>query len=154
MQCVIGMDIQRTFAEVVFWEADRLRPAGRIDMTRSGLEGFGRSLGKEDEVHRGNRQRDGGGAGAQPVCSASDRCQSGTSEGDCTCSRQPEVWLPDAETELRRRLVARRNQVVRHRTQERGAFHSSAASYPGRAHMPPCSAGWVGLWLDDRNRQQ
>jgi transposase len=43
---VIGMDIHRTFAEVVFWEAGQLRPAGRIDMTRSGLEGFGRSLSK------------------------------------------------------------------------------------------------------------
>ncbi len=29
MQCVIGMDIHRTFAEVVFWETGRLRPAGR-----------------------------------------------------------------------------------------------------------------------------
>jgi len=37
MQRVIGMDIHRTFAEVVFWEAGRLRPAGRIDMTRSGI---------------------------------------------------------------------------------------------------------------------
>src|SRR5260370_16098573 len=46
----IGMDIQRTFAEVVFWEDGKLRPAGRVSMTRSGLEGFGRSLGKEDEV--------------------------------------------------------------------------------------------------------
>ena len=50
MQRVIGMDIHRTFAEVVFWEAGRLRPGGRVDMTRSGLEGFGRSLSKEDEV--------------------------------------------------------------------------------------------------------
>ena len=31
MRRVIGMDIHRTFAEVVFWEAGRLRPAGRID---------------------------------------------------------------------------------------------------------------------------
>ena len=50
MQRVIGMDIHRTFAEVVFWEAGRLRPGGRVDMTRSGLEGFGRGLSKEDEV--------------------------------------------------------------------------------------------------------
>ena len=50
MQRVIGMDIHRTFAEVVFWEAGRLRSGGRVDMTRSGLEGFGRSLSKEDEV--------------------------------------------------------------------------------------------------------
>ena len=47
---VIGMDIHRTFAEVVFWETGRLRPAGRVDMTRSGLEGFGRTLDKADEV--------------------------------------------------------------------------------------------------------
>ena len=50
MRRVIGMDIHRTFAEVVFWEEGKLRPAGRISMTRAGLEGFGRSLGKEDEV--------------------------------------------------------------------------------------------------------
>ena len=47
---VIGMDIHRTFAEVVFWEAGRLRPAGRVDMTKAGLEGFGRTLSKQDEV--------------------------------------------------------------------------------------------------------
>ena len=50
MRRVIGMDIHRTFAEVVFWEDGKLRPAGRITMSRAGLEGFGRSLGKEDEV--------------------------------------------------------------------------------------------------------
>ena len=50
MRRVIGMDIHRTFAEVVVWEEGRLCPAGRVDMTRSGLEGFGRSLSKEDEV--------------------------------------------------------------------------------------------------------
>jgi transposase len=49
MQRGIGMDIHRTFAEVVFWEAGRLRPGGRLDMTRSGLEGFGRNLSKQDE---------------------------------------------------------------------------------------------------------
>jgi transposase len=50
MRRIIGMDIHRTFAEVVFWEDGRLRPAGRIDMTRSGLEGLGRTLTKDDEV--------------------------------------------------------------------------------------------------------
>ena len=28
----------------------QLRPAGRVDMSRAGLEGFGRTLNKEDEV--------------------------------------------------------------------------------------------------------
>lgn len=50
MRRVIGMDIHRTFAEVVFWESGRLRWYGRIDMTRAGLEGFGRRLEATDEV--------------------------------------------------------------------------------------------------------
>ncbi len=40
MRRVIGMDLHRTFAEVVVWEDGRLRHAGRVDMTRSGLEGL------------------------------------------------------------------------------------------------------------------
>jgi transposase len=39
MRRVIGMDIHRTFAEVVIWEQGRLRRAGRVDMTRTALEG-------------------------------------------------------------------------------------------------------------------
>lgn len=50
MRRVIGMDIHRTFAEVVIWEAGKLQPAGKVDMTRSGLEGFGCTLTREDEV--------------------------------------------------------------------------------------------------------
>ena len=47
---MIGMDIHRTFGEMVFWEDGRLRPAGRIAMTRSAREAFGRTLSKDDEV--------------------------------------------------------------------------------------------------------
>ena len=50
MRRVIGIDIHRTFGEVVFWEDGRLRRAGRIDMTRTALEGFGKSLLASDEV--------------------------------------------------------------------------------------------------------
>jgi len=50
MRRVIGIDIHRTFGQVVFWEDGRLRPAGRIDMTRTALEGFGKSLLPSDEV--------------------------------------------------------------------------------------------------------
>jgi hypothetical protein len=44
------MDVQRTFAEVVFWGDGRIRHHGRVDMSRSGLEGFGRSLRMDDEI--------------------------------------------------------------------------------------------------------
>ena len=46
----------------------------------------------------------------------------------------PEIWTPDAETERLRRLVARRNQVVRHRTRIKNEVHSIL-----HAHLiPPC----------------
>lgn len=50
MRRVIGMDIHRTFAEVVFWEEGKLRHHGWVDMTRSGLEGFGRALQGDEEI--------------------------------------------------------------------------------------------------------
>ena len=50
MRRVIGIDIHRTFGEVVIWEDGRLRHAGRIDMTRTALEGFGKKLVATDEV--------------------------------------------------------------------------------------------------------
>jgi transposase len=59
MRRVIGMDIHRTFAEVVFWEAGKLRPAGRVSMTRTGLQAFGRGLNKECPSSEFLRQRVG-----------------------------------------------------------------------------------------------
>ena len=50
MRRVIGIDIHRTFGEVVIWDNGSLHHAGRVDMTRTGLEGFGRSLRATDEV--------------------------------------------------------------------------------------------------------
>lgn len=41
---MIGIYVHRTFGELVFWENGRLRYAGRIDMTRTALEGFGKTL--------------------------------------------------------------------------------------------------------------
>jgi hypothetical protein len=39
---VIGIDIHRTFGEVVIWKKGVLRHAGRVDMTRTALEGSAR----------------------------------------------------------------------------------------------------------------
>lgn len=50
MRRVIGMDIYRTFGEVVIWENGLTRHAGRVDITRTALEGFGRQFLKTDEV--------------------------------------------------------------------------------------------------------
>jgi nicotinamidase-related amidase len=50
MRRVIGIDIHRTFGEVVTWENGLTRHEGRVEMTRTALEGFGRRLLKTDEV--------------------------------------------------------------------------------------------------------
>src|SRR6516225_5090229 len=46
----------------------------------------------------------------------------------------PEIWLPDTGTECRRRLVARRNQVVRHRTRIKNEVHAIL-----HAHLVPAA---------------
>jgi transposase len=153
MRRVIGMDIHRTFAEVVFWEAGRLRPAGRVDMTRSGLEGFGRALSKEDEVvveATGNamavvrvlspyvsRVIVANPLQVKAIAHAhvkTDKIDAGVLASLRAADFLPEVWLPDANTERLRRLVARRNQIVRHRTRIKNEVHAIL-----HAHLvPPC----------------
>jgi len=153
MRRVIGMDIHRTFAEVVFWEDGRLRPAGRVDMTRSGLEGFGRTLAKTDEVvveATGNAMavvRVLGPYVARVIVAnplqvkaiahaqvKTDKIDAGVLASLRAAGFLPEVWVPDADTERLRRLVARRNQVVRHRTRVKNETHAIL-----QAHLvPPC----------------
>ena len=50
MRRVIGIDIHRTFGEVVTWEDGKLRNLGRVEMTRTALEGLGGKLLSTDEV--------------------------------------------------------------------------------------------------------
>lgn len=153
MRRVIGMDIHRTFAEVVFWEEGRLRPTGRVSMTRSGLESFGRSLSKEDEVVI---EATGNAMAAVRVLAPhvarvivanplqvkaiahahvkTDKIDAGVLASLRAADFLPEIWLPDADTERLRRLVARRNQVVRHRTRIKNEVHAIL-----HAHLiPPC----------------
>ena len=50
MRRVIGIDIHRTFGEVVIWDEGKVHRAGRVEMTRTALEGFGKRLRSSDEV--------------------------------------------------------------------------------------------------------
>lgn len=47
---VIGMESHSTFAEFIVWANSGLRLGGRIGITRSSLEGFGRALPGDDVV--------------------------------------------------------------------------------------------------------
>src|SRR6516165_12466058 len=143
MRRVIGIDIHRTFGEVVFWEDGRLRRAGRIDMTRTALEGFGKSLLASDEVVI---EATANSMGVSRVLAPfvarviianplqvkaiaqahvkTDKIDAGTLASLQAAGYLPQIWTPDAETERNRRLVARRYQVVRHRTQRKNEVHS------------------------------
>jgi transposase len=143
MRRVIGMDIHRTFAEVVVWDEGRLGHAGRIDMTRTALEGFGKGLRPTDEVVV---EATGNAMAVVRVLSPfvarvvianplqvkaiayahvkTDKIDAGVLAKLHAAGYLPEVWTPDAATERLRRLVARRDQVVRHRTRIKNEVHS------------------------------
>lgn len=127
MRRVIGIDIHRTFGEVVFWEEGRLRHGGRVDLTRTGLEGFGKALRPTDEVvieatwncMAVSRVVIANPLQVKAIAHAhvkTDKIDAGTLASLHAAGYLPEIWTPDAATERRRRLVARRYQIVRHRT--------------------------------------
>ena len=143
MRRVIGIDIHRTFGEVVIWENGLLRHQGRIDMTRTALEGFGRSLAATDEVvieATGNcmavsrvlspfvqRVVIANPLQVKAIAHAhvkTDKVDAGTLASLHAAGYLPQIWTPDAATERLRRLVARRYQVVRHRTRIKNAVHA------------------------------
>ena len=143
MPCVIGMDLHRTFAEVVVWEVGRLRHLGRIDMTRTALEGFGKTLQLTDEVvieATGNcmavsrvlspfvaRVVIANPIQVKAIAYAhvkTDKIDAGVLASLQAAGFLPEIWTPPPRVERRRRLVARRDQVVRHRTRIKNEVHS------------------------------
>jgi len=143
MRRVIGIDIHRTFGEVVFWENGRLRPAGRIDMTRTALEGFGKNLLPSDEVVI---EATANSMAASRVLAPfvarviianplqvkaiaqaqvkTDKIDAATLASLHAAGYLPQIWTPDAATERKRRLATRRYQVVRHRTRLKNEVHS------------------------------
>ena len=143
MRRVIGIDTHRTFKEVVFWEQGRLRRAGRVDITRTALEGFGKSLLASDEVvieATGNcmavsrvlspfvkRVVIANPLQVKAIAHAhvkTDKIDAGTLANLYAAGYLPEVWMPDAVTERNRRLNARRYQLVRHRTRVKNEVHA------------------------------
>ena len=144
MRRVIGMDIHRTFGEVVIWEDGRLRHArpGRHDPDGAG--GLRQEpAGRRDEVvieATGNcmavsrvlspfvaRVMIANPLQVKAIAHAhvkTDKIDAGVLASLHAAGYLPEIWTPDAATERLRRLVARRNQVVRHRTRIKNEVHS------------------------------
>jgi transposase len=88
----------------------------------SGTRGTGSTQGGQADVHD------------EPTRIKTDKIDAGVLASLRAADFLPEVWLPDPATERLRRLVARRNQVVRHRTRIKNEVHAIL-----HAHLvPPC----------------
>lgn len=154
MRRVIGIDIHRTFGEVVFWEDGRLRRAGRIDMTRTALEGFGKSLLTSDEVViEATANSMGVSRVLEPFVARviianplqvkaiaqahvkTDKIDAGTLASLQAAGYLPQIWTPDASTERKRRSAALPGRAASHAAQERGAFDPACAP---DSEVPAC----------------
>jgi transposase len=143
MRRVIGIDIHRTFGEVVIWEDGKLRNLGRVQMTRTALEGLAGKLRPNDEVvieATGNcmavsrvlspfvrRVVIANPLQVKAIAYArvkTDKVDAGTLASLFAAGYLPEIWTPDATTERKRRLTARRYQIVRHRTRIKNEVHA------------------------------
>ncbi len=152
---VIGLDVHRTFAEVVFLEHGSCRSAGRIGLTVDELSRFGQRLSTDDEVvleATGNanavarvlKPHVARVVIANPLqVKAIAHARVKTDKVDATILAQlhvsgflPEVWTPDPVTEALRRQISRRTQLVRQRTRLKNEIHSVL-----HAHLiPRCPA--------------
>jgi len=139
----IGIDIHRDFCEVAIAEGGQVRSAGRIASEESELELFAGSLGAEDRVAmevsgnasaiariiephvdavlmvdpRAVRERIGNGP-------KTDRLDAKALARMLAGGALAPIWVPDEKTRVRRRLISRRAQLVRHRTREKNQVHA------------------------------
>jgi transposase len=140
---IFGLDLHRTFAEVAVLEGGRVRLAGRVELTATALGAFARQLQPVDDVvleATGNTHAVV--RALQPYVRrvvvanplrtrAIADAKIKTDKIDATVLAQlhasgflPEVWIPDERTEQVRRQVARRAQIVRHRTRLKNQVHA------------------------------
>jgi transposase len=165
---VIGLDIHRTFAEVMFLEDGELIHGGRVELTHSRFSAFARTLRADDEVvleATGNTMavvrllepHVGRVVIANPLqVRAIAHAKIKTDKIDAAVLAQlhasgflPEVWRADEATLALRRQVARRNQIVRQRTRLKNQVQSVLHSYliprfPGADLFGKKGRVWLG----------
>lgn len=148
---IVGLDIHRAFAEAVALEDGVCVRLGRIGMTRDRLEAFAGELRPTDHVvveSTGNATavldilapKVARVAVANPLqVHLIARAKTKTDKIDARVLAKlyaagflPEVWIPDAETQARRRQVTRRNQLVKSRARLKAIAQSIL-----HAHLAP-----------------
>jgi transposase len=157
---IIDLDVHRSFAQMAVLENGAIRDAGKVDLERSRLLHFAKSLKSDDEVvleATGNtsaivrllsRFVARVGIANPNLVRAIAWAKVKTDKIDARVLAKlhatgflPEVWMPDEETEARRRIMAERTQLVAQMTRLKNRIHSVL-----HAHLiPPYQGGSVAL---------
>jgi len=140
---VIGLDVSRTFAEIAYLQDGHLRSGGRVALDQARLARFASELRVEDHVvleATGNTAAIV--AALQPhvarvvianplkvrlIAEAhvkTDKIDAAVLAQLYASAFLPEVWIADERTQVLRRQVARRAQIVRQRTRLKNEIHS------------------------------
>jgi transposase len=139
----IGLDVHLEFCEVAIAEGGEVRSAGRIAAKPAEIELFAQSLGREDRVAlevTGNAWEikrivephvervivvspaDTGIRGAR---AKTDRLDARSLARLCAAGELDSVWMPDRATQVMRRRLQRRTQLVRARTGAKNEVHAA-----------------------------
>lgn len=140
---IIALDVHRSFAQVAILENGKLRDAGKIDLERGRLLQFARKLKSDDEIvveATGNTSAIvrllspfvGRVVIANPILVRAiawakvktDKIDAAVLAKLHASGFLPEVWMPDEETETRRRVVAERTQLVSQLTRLKNRIQS------------------------------
>jgi transposase len=140
---IIALDVHRSFAQMAILENGVIRDGGKVDLERSRLLHFAKSLKPDDEIVL---EATGNTSAivhllspfvARVVIANPNQVRAiawakvKTDKIDARVLAKlhvsgflPEVWMPDEETEIRRRVVAERTQLVAQMTRLKNRIHS------------------------------
>ena len=140
---IIALDVHRSFAQTAILESGKLRDAGKIDLEYSRLLRFARKLKPDDEIvieATGNTSAIvrvllpfvGRVVIANPILVRAiawakvktDKIDAAVLAKLHASGFLPEVWMPNEETEARRRVVAERTQLVSQMTRLKNRIQS------------------------------
>jgi transposase len=138
----VGLDVHLDFCEVAIVEGGEVRSAGRIATTPEQLELFARSLGPDDRVAlevTGNAWEiarivephvarvvvvSPSDTGIRQARAKTDRLDARTLARLLAAGELDPVWMPDRDTWVMRRRLARRGQLVRARSRTKNEVHA------------------------------
>jgi transposase len=139
----IGLDVHLEFCEVAIAEEGKVRSAGRIETKPEQIELFARSLGADDEVAlevTGNAWEiarlvephvarvlvvSPNDTGIRQARAKTDRLDARTLAKLLVSGELDAVWMPDRETQVMRRRLQRRGQLVWGRARAKNQIHAA-----------------------------